>query len=69
MRTILTSLLLFTGIASGTLQAGQIDEELADGIRVNAIAPGIIKTKFAAALWSNEELAISWKCSPVGSRS
>jgi alpha-beta hydrolase superfamily lysophospholipase len=37
MRTILTSLLLFTGIASGTLQAGQIDEELADGIRVNAI--------------------------------
>ena len=25
-------------------------------IQVNAIAPGIIKTKFAAALWSNEEL-------------
>ncbi len=25
-------------------------------IQVNAIAPGIIKTKFAAALWSNEDL-------------
>jgi NAD(P)-dependent dehydrogenase (short-subunit alcohol dehydrogenase family) len=28
----------------------------ADNIQVNAIAPGLIKTKFAAALWSNEAL-------------
>jgi NAD(P)-dependent dehydrogenase (short-subunit alcohol dehydrogenase family) len=27
-----------------------------DGIRVNAICPGLIKTKFSEALWSNEEL-------------
>ena len=26
------------------------------GIRVNAIAPGLIKTKFSAALWQNDEL-------------
>jgi NAD(P)-dependent dehydrogenase (short-subunit alcohol dehydrogenase family) len=26
----------------------------ADGIRVNAIAPGLIKTEFARALWENE---------------
>jgi dehydrogenase/reductase SDR family protein 4 len=26
------------------------------GIRVNAIAPGIVQTKFAEALWSNEEI-------------
>ena len=26
------------------------------GIRVNAIAPGVVKTKFSQALWSNEEL-------------
>jgi dehydrogenase/reductase SDR family member 4 len=26
------------------------------GVRVNAIAPGIIQTKFAQALWSNEEI-------------
>lgn len=26
------------------------------GIRVNAIAPGLIKTKFSAALWQNEKL-------------
>lgn len=27
------------------------------GIQVNAIAPGVIQTKFAAALWSNEAIA------------
>ena len=26
-----------------------------DGIRVNAICPGLIKTKFSEALWSDEE--------------
>lgn len=32
-------------------------QELAvDNIQVNAIAPGIIKTKFAEALWSNEQI-------------
>ncbi len=32
-------------------------QELApDNIQVNAIAPGIIKTKFAEALWSNDEI-------------
>jgi NAD(P)-dependent dehydrogenase (short-subunit alcohol dehydrogenase family) len=29
----------------------------ADNIQVNAIAPGIIKTRFAQALWDNEELS------------
>lgn len=28
----------------------------ADGIRVNAIAPGLIQTKFARALWENERI-------------
>lgn len=27
-----------------------------DGIRVNAVCPGLIKTKFSAALWQNEDL-------------
>ena len=27
-----------------------------DGIRVNAICPGLIKTKFSAALWQNEQM-------------
>lgn len=27
-----------------------------DGIRVNAIAPGLIKTKFSQALWQNEKI-------------
>ncbi|MEQ1624653.1 MAG: SDR family oxidoreductase, partial [Sediminibacterium sp.] len=26
-----------------------------DGIRVNAICPGLIKTKFSEALWQNEQ--------------
>lgn len=27
----------------------------ADGIRVNAVAPGLIKTKFSQALWQDEK--------------
>ncbi|MEL6250857.1 MAG: glucose 1-dehydrogenase [Bacteroidota bacterium] len=27
-----------------------------DGVRVNAICPGLIKTKFSAALWQNEQM-------------
>lgn len=27
-----------------------------DGIRVNSICPGLIKTKFSETLWSNEEI-------------
>jgi NAD(P)-dependent dehydrogenase (short-subunit alcohol dehydrogenase family) len=26
------------------------------GIRVNAVAPGLVKTRFAEALWGNEEI-------------
>jgi dehydrogenase/reductase SDR family member 4 len=38
-----------------------------DGIRVNAIAPGLIKTDFARALWDNPEiLASTLKMSPLG---
>jgi len=32
-------------------------ELAADNIQVNAIAPGLIKTRFASALWANEALA------------
>jgi NAD(P)-dependent dehydrogenase (short-subunit alcohol dehydrogenase family) len=36
----------------------QLAQELArDGIRINAVAPSIVKTKFAAALWGNEEIS------------
>jgi NAD(P)-dependent dehydrogenase (short-subunit alcohol dehydrogenase family) len=38
-----------------------------DGIRVNAIAPGLIKTDFARALWDNPDtLATTLKQSPLG---
>jgi len=38
-----------------------------DGIRVNGIAPGLIKTDFAKALWDNPEiLAATLKQSPLG---
>ena len=29
----------------------------ADGIRVNCIAPGLIKTEFSRALWENEKIS------------
>lgn len=31
-----------------------------DGIRVNSICPGLIKTKFSEALWTNEEVLKRW---------
>ena len=38
-----------------------------DGIRVNGIAPGLVKTDFAKALWDNPEiLAATLKQSPLG---
>lgn len=52
----------FQGVYSIT-KAGVINltqtlamELASDNIQVNAIAPGLIQTKFAQALWSNEEL-------------
>jgi 3-oxoacyl-[acyl-carrier protein] reductase len=33
--------------------------ELAPGIRVNAVAPGLVKTDFAAALWEDQEERVS----------
>ncbi len=37
------------------------------GIRVNAICPGLIKTKFSAALWTNEQIMKQIKeASPMG---
>jgi NAD(P)-dependent dehydrogenase (short-subunit alcohol dehydrogenase family) len=38
-----------------------------DGIRVNGIAPGLVKTDFAKALWDNPDiLASTLKQSPLG---
>ena len=34
----------------------QLAKEIGSNVRVNAIAPGLIKTRFAEALWGNEEL-------------
>jgi NAD(P)-dependent dehydrogenase (short-subunit alcohol dehydrogenase family) len=34
----------------------QLAKELGGKVRVNAVAPGIIKTRFAEALWSNEAI-------------
>lgn len=34
----------------------QLARELGSKVRVNAIAPGLIKTRFAEALWGNEEI-------------
>lgn len=33
--------------------------ELAPGVRVNAVAPGLVKTDFAAALWQEQEERVS----------
>lgn len=37
----------------------QLAAELSPGVRVNAIAPGLVKTRFAAALWESSEKAIA----------
>lgn len=42
--------------ALNMLTQSQAKEWGKDGIRVNAIAPGLIKTKFSSALWQNEKL-------------
>ncbi|HVH62429.1 MAG TPA: glucose 1-dehydrogenase [Candidatus Dormibacteraeota bacterium] len=34
----------------------QVAKELAGKVRVNAVAPGVIKTRFAEALWGNEAI-------------
>ena len=36
----------------------QLAQELAPGVRVNAIAPGLVKTDMARALWEPNEQAI-----------
>ena len=35
---------------------GLSQELMADGIRVNGIAPGLIKTEFSGNLWKNREV-------------
>jgi NAD(P)-dependent dehydrogenase (short-subunit alcohol dehydrogenase family) len=37
----------------------QLAQELAPGVRVNALAPGIIKTRLAAALYVDKEEAVA----------
>ncbi len=34
----------------------QLARELGGQVRVNAVAPGLVKTRFAEALWSNQEI-------------
>ncbi len=34
----------------------QLAREIGGNVRVNAVAPGLIKTRFAEALWANEEV-------------
>jgi NAD(P)-dependent dehydrogenase (short-subunit alcohol dehydrogenase family) len=34
----------------------QLAREIGGKVRVNAVAPGLIKTRFAEALWANEEI-------------
>ncbi|HZP28600.1 MAG TPA: SDR family oxidoreductase [Acidimicrobiia bacterium] len=37
----------------------QLALELAPGVRVNALAPGLVRTKFARALWGVDEAAVA----------
>jgi NAD(P)-dependent dehydrogenase (short-subunit alcohol dehydrogenase family) len=37
----------------------QLANELSPGVRVNAIAPGLVKTDFARALWEPQEAAVA----------
>ena len=34
----------------------QLAREIGSNVRVNAVAPGLIKTRFAEALWGNEDV-------------
>src|SRR5437879_9298758 len=36
----------------------QLARELGGKVRVNAVAPGVIKTRFAEALWGNPEILV-----------
>jgi 3-oxoacyl-[acyl-carrier protein] reductase len=49
----------FYGVTKGALVTLtlQLAAELAPGIRVNAVAPAVIKTDFARALYENDEAA------------
>ncbi len=53
--------------AVSMLTKSQAKEWGKHGIRVNAISPGLIKTKFSAALWTNKEIMEEIKnTSPLG---
>jgi NAD(P)-dependent dehydrogenase (short-subunit alcohol dehydrogenase family) len=43
----------------------QLAHELAPGVRVNAIAPGLVKTDMARVLWEEHEATIA-KLTPLG---
>ncbi len=42
-----------------TYLTAQLGAELGPGIRVNAVAPGVVKTKFAGALYADREEAVA----------